>query len=77
MRLLEQVVLEMDEAEAIRLADYKGLYHEQAGAEMGISRQTFSRLIQSAHKKVAESLIEGKALVIRNPNASDSESPSA
>lgn len=65
MRTLEQVGLELDEAEAIRLADYQGLYHEKAGAEMGISRQTFGRLLNSAHKKVAQALVEGKGLVIK------------
>lgn len=54
----------MDELEAIRLADYEGLYHEEAAKRMKISRQTFGRILNNAHKKVAECLIKGKALKI-------------
>ena len=61
---LEEVVLTMDEFEAIRLADLEMLYQEKAAARMKISRQTFGRIVDSAHRKVAEALIEGKALKI-------------
>ena len=61
---LEEVVLSMDELEAIRLADYEGLYHEDAAVRMKISRQTFGRILHEAHKKVAECLMKGKALKI-------------
>jgi len=62
--LLEEVVLTLDEFEAIKLADFEGLYHEQAAAKMDISRQTFGRIIDSAHRKIADVLIHGKALKI-------------
>jgi uncharacterized protein len=61
---LEEVVLTVDEFEAIRLADLKSLYQEQAAEKMKVSRQTFGRIIESAHKKVAEALVKGKALKI-------------
>lgn len=61
----ESVVLTVDELEAIRLGDFDGLYHEQASARMDISRQTFGRIIESARRKVASALIEGRALVIK------------
>ena len=61
---LEEVILTVDEFEAIRLADLGGLYQEQAAAKMNISRQTFGRIIESAHKKVADVLVKGKALKI-------------
>lgn len=61
---LEEVVLCLDEFEAIRLADYEQLYQEQAAARMNISRQTFGRIIEAAHKKIADVLINGKALKI-------------
>jgi hypothetical protein len=61
---LEEVILAVDELEAIRLADLQGLYQEQAAKQMNISRQTFGRIIESAHRKVAETLVEGKALRI-------------
>jgi predicted DNA-binding protein (UPF0251 family) len=61
---LEEVVLLLDEYEAIRLADFEGLYQEDAAGNMNISRQTFGRIIESAHKKIADILINGKALKI-------------
>jgi predicted DNA-binding protein (UPF0251 family) len=61
---LEEVSISMDELEAIRLADYEELYHEEAAAKMQISRQTFGRILNEAHKKVAECLLKGKALKI-------------
>jgi predicted DNA-binding protein (UPF0251 family) len=61
---LEEIALSLDELEAMRLADYVGLYQEQAAEKMNISRQTFGRIIESAHKKVTEALLKGKALKI-------------
>jgi uncharacterized protein len=68
MTELEEVALSMDEIEAISLADYEGLYHEDAALRMKISRQTFGRILNEAHKKVAECLIKGKALRIESTN---------
>ena len=54
----------VDEFEAIRLADLEGLYQNQAAERMNVSRQTFGRIIESGHKKIAEALVKGKALKI-------------
>jgi predicted DNA-binding protein (UPF0251 family) len=59
------VSLSLDEIEAIRLADYEGLYQEEASERMGVSRQTFGRIIQTARGKVAEALLDGRVLEIR------------
>lgn len=64
LSLLEEIILTVDEFEAIRLADFEGLYQEKAAKKMNISRQTFGRIIESGHKKVAEALMKGKALKI-------------
>lgn len=56
--------MDLDEVEAIRLADYEGRYHEQAAREMKVSRATFGRIVNEARRKVAEALIGGKALKI-------------
>jgi predicted DNA-binding protein (UPF0251 family) len=64
LSLLEEVILTVDEFEAIRLADLEGFYQEQAAEKMNVSRQTFGRIIESAHRKVAEALVRGKALKI-------------
>ena len=61
---LQQVLLSLDELEALRLADYQGLSHEEAAEEMNISRSTFSRLIEQARKKIADFLVHGKLLTI-------------
>ncbi len=62
LRELEEVVLSLDELEAIRLADLEGLYQEACAVRMGISRQTFGRIVESARRKVADALVNGKAL---------------
>jgi uncharacterized protein len=64
MRLLEEVVMTLDEFEAIRLADLDGLYQESAATQMEVSRPTFSRITASAHRKLADALVHGKALRI-------------
>lgn len=67
---LEEVVLSLDEYEAIRLADYEQLYQEEAAPRMNISRQTFGRIIEEAHKKIADVLMNGKALKIEGGEVS-------
>jgi len=61
---LEEVVLLLDELEAIRLADLDGLYQEEAAEQLGVSRQTFGNIIKSAHAKVADCLVNAKKLTI-------------
>ncbi len=70
-RQLEIIALEDDELEAIRLADYKSLYHEDAAKKMGISRQTFGRILQQARYKMSASVIEKKAIKIGSGNKID------
>jgi predicted DNA-binding protein (UPF0251 family) len=59
------VCMTLDEFEALRLADLEGLYQEQGAVRMGISRATFGRIVESAHRKVAEALVHAKALRIQ------------
>jgi hypothetical protein len=61
---LEHVVMTLDELEALRLADLEGLYQAQAANRMGVSRSTFGRILEAAHRKVALALVEGRALRI-------------
>jgi len=65
---LEEVNLTLDELEAIRLADLTELYQEDAAKKMNISRQTFGNIINSAHKKIADALLNAKALKIEGGN---------
>ncbi|MFH1367751.1 MAG: DUF134 domain-containing protein [Elusimicrobiota bacterium] len=62
---LDEVVLTIDEFEAVRLADLEEQYQEDAAKVMGISRQTFGNIIMSAHKKIADAIINSKALCIK------------
>ena len=64
LRMLQQVALTVDELEALRLADLEGLYQEEAAQQMNVSRQTFGRIVEAARKKVADALVNGKALSI-------------
>jgi hypothetical protein len=66
-RNLEPVFLEMAELEAFRLVDLEGLSQEEAGQRMGVSRGTVWRLVQSARKKTAQALSEGRAISIAPP----------
>lgn len=61
---LEEVILSFEELEAVRLSDLEGCYQEQAADKMGVSRQTFGRIIDSAHKTIADAVINGKAIKI-------------
>ncbi|GAB4436920.1 MAG: DUF134 domain-containing protein [bacterium] len=61
---LERVVIYEDELEAMRLCDVEGLTQEQAGEQMGVSRGTVQRLLESGRKKVISSILEKKSLVV-------------
>ena len=65
---LEQVELTVDELEALRLADFLGMSHEQAGKQMGVSRATFGRIVEQARKTVADALIHGRAINVEGGN---------
>lgn len=69
LRDLDEIGLSLDELEALRLADLEGFYQEDAAEKMGVSRQTFANIVMAAHKKIAESLIHGKALRIEGYEA--------
>lgn len=61
---LRQIVMAPDELEALKLCDHEGLFQDQAGERMGVSRGTVQRLLAAARKKVATALVEGAALVM-------------
>jgi len=63
---LEEISLSLDELETIRLADYEGCYHEDAATRMKVSRATFGRILNKARNKVAEAIVDGKALRIES-----------
>ncbi len=65
LRHLSEVVLTVEELEAIRLRDLEKLEQEPCARRMNISRPTFVRIINSARTKVAEALVKGKAIRIQ------------
>ena len=69
LREIEEIVLGLDELEALRLADLDGLYQEEAARRMRVSRATFGRVVALARHKVAKALVEGMAIRIQGGNA--------
>lgn len=61
---LEESILTVDEFEAVRLKDLLGLEQEEAAKRMNISQPTFHRLLLSARKKIADAIVNGKAIKI-------------
>lgn len=61
---VEHVTLELEEVESLRLMDLEHLDQKQCADRMGISRTTFQRIYKNARQKVAESIVEGKQLLI-------------
>jgi len=70
-RELEKMSLDEDEMEAIRLSDFEGLYQQECADKMGISRTTFSRIIENAHQKISDALLHGKAITINIKKAEE------
>lgn len=68
LKELEEVVLAVEELEALRLKDIEGLEQEQCAEKMNISRPTFVRIINAARRKVAEALVKGYAIRIEGGN---------
>ncbi len=70
LREIGEVILAPDELEALRLADVKDYDQIKAACLMKISQSTFQRILTLAHRKIAEALIEGKAIRIQKPHQS-------
>lgn len=68
LRELEEICLSVEELEAIRLKDQEDLEQEKCAEKMNVSRPTFVRILDSARKKVADALIQGKAIRIDGGN---------
>ncbi len=62
---LKETVLSFDELEAIRLVDSEGMKQSKAGKKMKISQSTLSRLLKEGRKKLADAIIQSKAIKIK------------
>jgi uncharacterized protein len=68
LRDLEETRLSIEEVEAIRLKDLEGLDQEQGAEKMNVSRPTFQRILSSARQKLADAVLNGKAVRIEGGN---------
>ena len=68
LKSLNEVRLSIEEAEALRLKELEELEQSDAAVKMGVSRPTFQRILCSARKKVADALLNGKAIRIEGGN---------
>ena len=62
----EKIILLIEEIESIRLMDYENLDQASCAEKMNIGRSTFQRIYKNARSKIADSLINGKPLVIED-----------
>lgn len=65
---LEESIVTVDEFETVRLKDLKGMEEGEAAKKMKISQPTFNRLLNSARKKIADAIVNGKAIKIEGGN---------
>ena len=65
---LDEIAISIAEIEALRLKELEGLEQEQGAEKMNVSRPTFQRMLASARKKVADALLNGKAMRIEGGN---------
>ena len=61
---LHQIILTIDEYEAVKLKDFEKIEQTKAAKKMNISQPTFNRLLTSARKKISDAIVNGKAIKI-------------
>ncbi len=59
-----EIVLSVEEFEAIRLVDFEGLDQAQAAVHMGVSRQTFGRVLRAGRFILSSALVKGLQLIV-------------
>ena len=64
----EKIILSVDEYEVIRLIDLEKLTHLECAKQMEISRTTVTEIYETARYKIADSIINGKKLLISGGN---------
>jgi len=60
----EAVTMTVEEYEAIRLIDLEDLTQEECANQMNVARTTVQAMYNDARKKLADVLVNGRALVI-------------
>jgi len=59
------VLMDFEEYEAIRLSDFELFGQVEAARYMGVSRPTFTRIYESARRKVALAFVEGRPIIFQ------------
>jgi predicted DNA-binding protein (UPF0251 family) len=65
---LDEVELNLEEYEALRLKDYEKMDQKEAAIKMDVSQPTFHRIYNQAKEKIAKALVEGQAIKINGGN---------
>jgi predicted DNA-binding protein (UPF0251 family) len=65
---IPEVIILIEEAEAIRLKDLEKIDQEECARQMEVSRSTFSRILDAARQKIADALLNGKSIRIEGGN---------
>ena len=68
LRGLDEVILTVEGFEALRMSDMEGMEQDAAAVRMGISRQTFGRILATARKTVSTAIVKGIGLRIEGGN---------
>ncbi|WP_459910698.1 DUF134 domain-containing protein [Desulfotomaculum defluvii] len=68
MSQLSEVIITVEELEAVRLCDLEGMEQENCAEKMAVSRPTFHRIISAARGKIADALINGLAIRVEGGN---------
>lgn len=64
----EQIILQYDEYESLKLVNYDNLSQDEAAEKMQVSRPTLTRIYNSALKKLTQAFVEGKTILIKGGN---------
>ncbi len=67
LRILDEVELLPDEVEALKLHDVDNLDQINSAQKMNVSQPTFARILNRAYKKIADAVINGKAIRLSEP----------
>ena len=72
---LSHVTLTFDEIESLNYVDMQGMTMDAAAKRMDVSKPTLCRIVNGARKKMADAIINGKAINLKNYNITNKTMP--
>ena len=72
MREIDDILISLDEFEALRHCDLEGLDQQETGEKMGISRGTVQRLLYNGREKIMRAILQNNAIVVNLKESEDS-----